>query len=939
MLKRKPLSVAIATALGVVSASGAFMDVAYAADDEMLEEVVVTGSRIKRANIDSASPVTVFNQDEIKARGFTDVGYMLQRMPSMAGSPIGTTTNNGGNGAVTIDLRGMGAIRTLNLVNGKRTVDGGDYQTIPATMIERIEVLKDGASAVYGADAVTGVVNIITKKDYEGFEIEAQTADFFDMDSGNQNTWNFIAGNTFDGGSFMFGAEYVDQEHAYQSDAPWDFFQDSWFIYPAGCEAQLTAPYDGTASGGCYIVGSSRIPESRLQFVDQGRFMNEGSGLVAHDGRTYNYAPVNFIQTPYERTNIFAEINYDLSDEIHMLAEIRYNKRESEQELAPQPYNSPTDPSYDGVWNGTAYSGISEDNYYLVQAVDAYNLTADGIASPLIYEPVRDARRRMVETTRSFDQSVDQLQVNFTLSGELNDISWEAYFIRGWRDRTDGDFGQFSGPRLFNAMGPSADLDADGTPECYGDVNDASTVIAGCVPFDFFSGPNSVTQDMLDYVGVDLVDNSESEMTQAGFNLSGEALELPVLDWVGLPGSVGWAFGYEYREEEYTYAPDSAKQQDAVTGNTGAGTEGGYSVDSWYAEALVPVFDNGTQSLDITAGYRYDDFDTYGDDSTYQLGVEFQVLEQLKLRATTGEVFRAPSIGESFAGQVDSFPTYLDPCDPTNNVTAPGCTGESEQLDTQVLARVGGNPFLEPESGDSLTVGAVWTPDFSFADVSVTIDYWEIEIEDVISTVGVQFILDECYVNQVASSCQLITRRSDYSVAQILDAPLNVAEGRAEGVDSEIRVDFETDWGQIDAGFLWAHMLDRERTAFAGSPTEDLRGRYDGSAYAEDKINYSFSLSQDNWRVSYLGEWISDLEADVSFLPYIQDVDDQLYHDITASYQIESLGLTIAGGVRNVTDEEPPYIDFGFNASTDPSTYRLFGRGYYLRLNWKFNQD
>ncbi len=548
MLKRKPLSMAIATALGVVSASGAFMDVAYAADDEMLEEVVVTGSRSKRANIDSASPVTVFNQDEIKARGFTDVGYMLQRMPSMAGSPIGTTTNNGGNGAVTIDLRGMGAIRTLNLVNGKRTVDGGDYQTIPATMIERIEVLKDGASAVYGADAVTGVVNIITKKDYEGFEIEAQTADFFDMDSGNQNTWNFIAGKTFDGGSFMFGAEYVDQEHAYQSDAPWDYFQDSWFIYPAGCEAQLTAPYDGTTSGGCYIVGSSRIPESRLQFVDQGRFMNEGSGLVAHDNRTYNYAPVNFIQTPYERTNIFAEINYDLSDEIHLLAEIRYNKRESEQELAPQPYNSPTDPSYDGVWNGTAYSGISEDNYYLVQAVDAYNLTADGIASPLIYEPVRDARRRMVETTRSFDQSVDQLQVNFTLSGELNDISWEAYFIRGWRDRTDGDFGQFSGPRLFNAMGPSADLDADGTPECYGDVSDASTVIAGCVPFDFFSGPYSVTQDMLDYVGIDLVDNVESEMTQAGFSVSGEALELPVLDWVGLPGSVGWALCYEYRE-------------------------------------------------------------------------------------------------------------------------------------------------------------------------------------------------------------------------------------------------------------------------------------------------------------------------------------------------------------------------------------------------------
>ncbi|MEK9870477.1 MAG: TonB-dependent receptor, partial [Gammaproteobacteria bacterium] len=653
MLRRKPLSVAVATAMGVATTAGMMSGSAFAKESEMIEEVIVTGSRIKRADLDSASPVTVMTREDFEWKGVTDVGYLLQRMPGMAGSPIGTTTNNGGNGSVQIDLRGLGSIRTLTLVNGKRTVDGGDYQTIPATMIERVEILKDGASAVYGADAVAGVVNIITRTDYEGVSVEAYTTDFFDMDSGAQQSYNFIAGKSFDGGNVMFGAEFVDQEEAYQSDAPWDFFQDSWYIYPSGCENQVTAAWDGTATGGCYPVGSSRIPESRIGFLTQGTFMAPGGVLTPHDGRTYNYAPVNYIQTPYERTNVFAHLNYEIFDGVQLAAEIRWNDRSSAQELAPQPYNSPTDPAYDGVFNGTAYSGISEQNYYLRQSIDAYNAANPG--APLAYEPVRDARRRMVETTRRFEQEVDQTQINISLSGDFNDIAWNVYFNRGFRDRTDLDFGQFSGPQLSNAMGPSADLDGDGMPECYQDVADPSSIISGCVPLNFFGGAGAVTQDMIDYVAIDLVDTFEQEQYQYGFSFSGNAFELP-------GGPLGWAVGYEYRKEDLTYSPDSGKQLDAVTGNTGAGTTGSYKSDSLYAEAFLPLFDNGSQSLDITAGVRWDDFDTFGDDTTYQLGIEFRPLETLKLRATVGEVFRAPSIYESFGGQVDSFPTYLDPC-------------------------------------------------------------------------------------------------------------------------------------------------------------------------------------------------------------------------------------------------------------------------------------
>jgi iron complex outermembrane receptor protein len=279
-------------------------------------------------------------------------------MPSMSGSPVGTTTNNGntGTGIVQVDLRGMGTDRTLTLVNGMRTVDGGDYQAIPTMMIERIEILKDGASAVYGADAVAGVVNIITRRNFEGIEVSAQYADWFKTDNGEQGTFGLIAGSEFESGNVVFGAEYVNQTEAFQSDTPWDYFQGSYYIYPdsgAGCEDDPTT---------CYFIGSSRIPQSRLTFVNQGNFLigeanttpYEVGLMEPHDGRTYNYAPVNYMQTPYKRTNVFSEGHFDLTDSVRFNFEARGNFRESAQELAPNPYNSPTDPAYNGTFEGVA---------------------------------------------------------------------------------------------------------------------------------------------------------------------------------------------------------------------------------------------------------------------------------------------------------------------------------------------------------------------------------------------------------------------------------------------------------------------------------------------------------------------------------------------------------------------------------------------------------
>ncbi|MDJ0748726.1 MAG: TonB-dependent receptor [Woeseiaceae bacterium] len=960
-----------AGALAVGFAPGALAQDASSAD-EPLEEIITTGSRIKRADIDSASPVTVIDREVLLAQGITDVGNLLQRMPSMSGSPIGTTTNNGGNGSVQIDLRGMGVDRTLTLVNGMRTVDGGDYQTIPANMIERVEILKDGASAVYGADAVAGVVNIITRRDFEGLELTAQNADFFDMDDGAQLSVGLIAGKTFDSGNIMFGAEFVDQKQAFQSDAPWDYFQNSYYIYPEGCEFTLTEPYPT----GCFPIGSSRVPQSRLPFLNQGLFHigtaatqpYEVGLMTSGAAPTYNYAPVNYIQTPYERTNLFMESNFELTDTVSLSVGVRGNFRQSAQELAPLPYTG-GDPYYNGFYadpvSGTTvpYEGVSENNYYLRRAVDAYN-AANGTS--LVYEPVVQPRRRMLETNRRFTQDITQIQAVFSLQGELNEMDWEVHYNQGYRSRTDVDSGQFSGARLFNALGPSADLDGDGQPECYalpgtdpGGV-DAASLITGCVPLNLFGGGEvdpvssqptvtTLTQDMIDYVSVDLIDTFQFQMKQAGVSLAGSAMDLP-------GGELGWAVGYGYWEQQYTYSPDSAKATGAATGNVGAGTDGSLYNNSIFVEVLAPVLDNGEQAIDLKAGVRYDDWNVFDGDTTWQFGVEFQAIDALKLRATAGTIFRAPTISDLFGGQIDSFPTFSDPCNAANFAGSPGCAQVAPQFDNQLNAKIGGNPNLVPETGDTFTAGAVFSPDLGDHDLTVTLDYWQVEIEDGISSLGVQFTLDDCYVNQNPASCALITRNPNYTINQVLDADLNVADQGAKGVDTEIRWGMDSDYGQWQASLLWSHLLERTKVARPGAAEEDLSGRYtdptaeDGGAYAENKINYSIQWMRDGLSIGYLGEYVSALDADTFCNcdsdgdpsnngpngEYIQAIDSVLYHDIVIDYTFEEYGTNIAAGFTNLTDEMPPYIDTGFNANTDPATYRLFGRGYYIRLTQSF---
>jgi len=582
----------------------------------------------------------------------------------------------------------------------------------------------------------------------------------------------------------------------------------------------------------------------------------------------------------------------------------------------------------------------------LRRAVDAFNYT--GPAVPLVYEPLVTPRRRMIETNRRFEQDVTQYQFVMDLEGTFNELDWDVYWNEGYRSRVDRDFGQFSGVRLFNAMGPSADLDGDGQPECYGDITDPTTLIVGCVPLNFFGGGEvnaagqptvtTLTADMVDYVSLNTVDTFISKQQSGGASVSGSLWELP-------GGEVGWAAGYFHWRQAFRYTPDSAKLIGAVTGNVGAGTEGSLTNNSVFAEFLAPVFDNGSQSLDVSGGVRYDGWSAFTGDTTWKFGIEFRAVESLKLRATAGTVFRAPTISDLFGGTVDSFPTYSDPCiPPAGQVLPPGCAQAGIQTDSQLLARVGGNPNLIPETGDTLTVGLVWNPEFDTGDLSVTLDYWQVAIKDGISSLGVQFILDDCYIDENPASCALITRTPSYDIDNVIDGSLNVADQGAKGIDLEVRYGLETGIGQWEFALLWSHLNERTKTPFAGAVEQQLEGTYtnitaqDGGAYADDKINYSVQWYRNNFSIGYLGEYIGAMDTlDAGFIgDYRYQIDSSLYHDIVGSYEFSATDTSISMGITNLTDEAPPYIDLGFNAKTDPSTYRMFGTGYYVRLTQSF---
>lgn len=937
-MNRNKMTIAVKSAMGVVAFAGALSSgLVFGQDDEAkIEEVMVTGSRIARADLEGSNPVTVITRDQILRTGAPNFGEVLQNLPSSAGGAVNTGVNNGGSGAIRFSLRGLGTQRTLVLINGKRAVASGlganssvDLNNIPSGIIERVEVLKDGASAVYGSDAIAGVVNIITRSDYEGAEWSSEFGQTSESD-GDQTKHEFTLGTSSDKGNFVVSGYWAKQEPIWAGDR--DYSKEEIWYHPYWDPT-------GQASG-----GSSAPPWGNYKGSDGVNYTRGPEYLDSwrvRDGQTdaYNYAPANYTQTPNERWGFSGFGSYNIGDlgmmeNVKASGEYMFTHRKSQRLIAPEPL-APL------VFFGSP-APYSDLNYY--------NMTMgpkDADGNTMVID---DWRRRMLETGgRDQLHETNTHQISMSLSGEINDWNWDISAVYGENDANIIDQGYFNLERVADAVGPTF-TDAGGNILCSTDGTEAG-VISGCVPLNVFGIPGTdseVTAEMLQYVSGNYVSITEggNDMLQTSATISGNIFELPA-------GPVGMAVGMEHRKVNGFSQPDSLQLLGTSTAGSALATGGGYSLDEAYVEFAIPVLDN----VDLSLASRYSDYSTFGSTTNSKVGVRWTINEELVARASMSEAFRAPGVPDLYAGQSSTFPTVKDPCaqNPTPSCIADGVPAEGydDSGIIQIPSKVGGNPNLEPETADSFTLGVVYQP--AWADgLAVTLDYWETEIDNAISTTGPQVILNNCAETGV--DCDVIDRwgvgspAGQGAIIFIYDLASNVGGVDADGVDLSVSYQMPaTDYGLFAFQFDAAYMGTYDKTLSTGaviSHAGEFKDNDDGN-FPELKYTLGVNWNMGNWSANYTARFIDEVNETltgwynldpVTYEPTNERrvVDSQLVHDIQASYDLSDYNSVITFGIDNVTDEQPPFAYSGFNDNTDPRTYETRGQYLYGRISFAF---
>ena len=653
--------------------------------------------------------------------------------------------------------------------------------------------------------------------------------------------------------------------------------------------------------------------------------------------------------------------DYELFDNMQAYMSGRFVQRTAGRELAPQPYGPiignpgarlTNDPALAGL------EGVTFDNYYNPFGQDIF-----------------DVRRRMADVSgRTFDGQVDQWEATVGVRGDFA-ATWTYDVSYSWGKRTLTSVlgGQFYGPFLSQALGPSFQ-DESGNIVC----GTPGNVISGCVPFNIFGGPGSITQEMIDYVALSATSRTTSNIDDLQAIVTGDLFELPA-------GPLSAAFGYEYRKNQLASQLDSGIQSGQITGNSGGNTFGKYDVDSLFAEFNVPILSGivGAEALELGVGIRYDDYSTIGSNTSGSGSIRWQPIRSLLLRGSYSEVFREPNISELFLPASESFPGATDPCSANKNL--PGCGNVPAgwvQPDPQVRAIVGGNPNLLPEQGDSINFGVAWSPEF-LQGFTATVDWWKVDLDDAISALSASSILNVCANTNDPSICSLIERFSSGDIRQISSDNQNLGSFSREGIDVSLKYTLNTDFGLWKFDLDWSHLRKAEVVPFAGYNNPffceggscvdadndgvidnalgyvDQLGRADilqpinssnPEVIPENKARFTVDWSLGDFGVSYVMTWIDSIDyicgpgfpcagdlanSEFSTAPLSEiGVSSQSYHDIFLTYN-SAWGTEFLVGVTDVTDEKPPLIDIGA-AQTSPETYRMAGRQVLLRATHSF---
>ena len=987
-MKKKLLSREISLIAAGLAGCLAMPTISFAQDEEepALEEVMVTGTRITTPGMVSSSPILTIGEESIDYFQTPEIEQVLRTIPALIPGD-GSNVNNGSGGAATLDLRGLGPERTLVLMNGRRMVPFNfngevDVATIPTALIQQVDVLTGGASATYGSDAIAGAVNFILKNDFEGVELDlisSRTAE----DDGEVNSLALTVGsNVADGrGNFAASFSWMEREAVLLGQRPLGLLGIDTETGanlaefragqppappPEGCGGPNVA-----ASGGSTTSIPTRFAIVGGGEAASGQFREDGT--IGDECSVFNFNPFNYYQTPMKRYSATAIGRYEFSEDHEVYTQFNFTNVTVDTQIAPsgtfgQTFNLPlanpligdearqfmidagnTALASDLLSEGTG----SADNWQ--------DINGNGVVDADDYLRVQLRRRTLELGPRSEKFDTDQFQMMFGFNGKLaGDWTYDASFQYGESNRTTVRDGYTNLTNIQNALDTT-----DGVNCANGDPT--------CVPINLFGGFGTITPEMAPYARAIALQQQKYQQT------IGTALVQGPIDAVKLPSAdapLTVVVGFETRQETGELIPDECLKLAPNSCQGGAGgnllpISGGYQVEELFFEGTLPIAEGlpGAQSLNLNMAYRYSDYDIIGSVDTWKLGLTWSPINQLMARVDVQQATRAPNVGEIASPVVTGLDNaQQDPCSVANenidDELRDLCisTGMSDAqvgavqniISGQVNTINGSDPNNLPgaEKADTFTLGVVWTPDLPFADgFQLSLDYYDITVNDVIDEFSAQEILDRCYQLGIASECSKIRRvGGDLTIsgAGIEQFTTNLDYEQAEGLELAVNVGFGLgDMGDLEVSGMVNHYLTQESRSTATSPVVDCKGFYGTTCDPLSDIRW---VQRTTWRLSDFSvsaQWrhigsvdIERPEREGTFEEF-QSIDAYNYFDLYASYEWNEM-LTFSLGIDNVTDEAPPVVgneagDTSSNSgNTFPSNYDVLGTTYTLGLNMRF---
>ncbi|WP_196139327.1 TonB-dependent siderophore receptor [Aliikangiella sp. G2MR2-5] len=914
------------------------------------ERIVITGSRIKRTNLMTASPVTTVGAEDFQIRGITKVEDLLNELPQVFPGQVSGTAN-GAVGTATIDLRFLGPQRTLTLIDGRRLPvgspkaggAGADINQIPAGLIERVELLTGGSSATYGSDAISGVVNFIMKKDFEGVELDYQHS-FYNHDNDNSDIQNIVTSSGFETASgsitdghtndfsILLGANSANGKGnvtAYATIRDIDSITQDSRDY-SSCALDL----DGTD---LVCAGSSTIPNTRVtDFAGGFDFQVDGTDFVPFNS-LYNYGPLNHFQRPDQRRTAGAFAHYEMTNDMEIYGEFNFMDDRSNAQIAPS--------GAFFVTNSIPCSNPFLSTQQFDQLCGQFGLTADDIQTAYI------GRRNVEGGPRNNDLRHTSYRGVIGLRGDFNE-NWSYDLFANYSTVIMSEVynNDLSTTKIQRAL--NATRDGEGNIVCQSVIDGSDP---NCVPWNVFE-TGAVTQDMVNYLVLPLFADGETESTQIVGFVSGDMTDA---GWVmpGAENGLSMVLGYEFREDNLVYNPDNGFRSGDGAGQGGptSSVSGSLDVSEFFGEFSIPLIEDGSiaDSLTLDLGYRYSDYSTDKTTDTYKVALDWQVNDDLKFRASLQSATRHANIRELFVPQVIGlFNMDEDPCagsDPTYTLEQCQRTGVSagrygtiaDSPAGQYNGLLGGNPDLDPEESDTTSFGVVFSP---MEDFDIALDYFNIDVKKAISTIPADFILEKCAIDNVQSFCDMISRGPTETLwigqDNILQTNLNIGFLETEGVDFDVSYQFEmAEQGKLTFKLLGTYLMKFDNQPTPVSEVIECVGYWDRTSCLNPRPEWRWNLAT-TWNTP----WDMTITGTVRYFGDVDelnngptDLDAQTYFDIGATWDVAS-NTQLRFGIKNLLDDEPPIVPNApsgvGNGNTFPGSYDTLGRYVFAGIKY-----